>query len=290
MAPEQKLRLVRALQTPRHVVAMTGDGVNDAPALRQADIGEAMGITGTEVSKEAAAMVVTDDNFATTYAAVEGGRVVFDNLTKIITRTLPTNLGEGLAILASLLVGVALPILPIQILWINLVSVGVLGLVLALEPKEPGVMRRLPRDLDEPVLTPKLALRVLMVGGWILAGAFGLYEAELAAGANVAQARTVAVTAIIMIECFYLLNCRSLKESMLRIGVASNPWILAGIPALLVLQAAFVYAPVMNRLSQSAPTGPRPWLLTTAAGLVTFGIIEIEKMVRRARGRAGPAA
>ncbi len=286
VAPDQKLRLVQALQARRHVVAMTGDGVNDAPALRQADIGVAMGITGTEVSKEAAAMVLTDDNFATIGAAVEEGRAVFDNLTKIIAWTLPTNLGEGLVILASLLVGVALPILPIQILWINLVSVAVLGLVLALEPREPDLMRRQPREPGAPILTRTLALRVVLVGALILAGAFGLYELQLAEGASVAQARTVAVTAVILIEIFYLLNCRSLDESLLRIGLFSNRWVLAGIPALLVLQLAFIYLPVMNRLFQSAPIGLREWGLTGAVGLATFILIEAEKGFRRRRRKA----
>ena len=285
VAPDQKLRLVQALQARQHVVAMTGDGVNDAPALRQADIGVAMGITGTEVSKEAAAMVLTDDNFATIGAAVEEGRAVFDNLTKIIAWTLPTNLGEGLVILASLLVGVALPILPIQILWINLVSVAVLGLVLALEPREPGLMQRRPRDPGSPILTRTLALRVIIVGGLILAGAFGLYEEELLYGASVAQARTVAVTAVILIGIFYLLNCRSLDESPLRIGLFSNRWVLAGIPALLVLQLGFVYLPVMNRLFQSAPLGAREWGLTAAVGLLTYAIVEVEKAIRRWRRR-----
>ena len=283
VAPDQKLRLVQALQAGQHIVAMTGDGVNDAPALRQADIGVAMGITGTEVSKEAADMVLTDDNFATIGAAVEEGRAVFDNLTKIIAWTLPTNLGEGLVILASLLVGAALPILPIQILWINLVSVGVLGLVLALEPKEPGLMERPPRDPRAPILTRALLVRVLLVGGLILTGAFGLYEEELAFGASVAQARTVAVSVVIMIDVFYLLNCRSLRESMFRIGLLSNPWVLAGIPALLGLQAAFVYLPIMNRLFLSAPIGAREWGLILGFGVVTYGVIEVEKMLGRRR-------
>ncbi len=286
VAPDQKLRLVQALQARQHVVAMTGDGVNDAPALRQADIGVAMGITGTEVSKEAAAMVLTDDNFATIGAAVEEGRAVFDNLTKIIAWTLPTNLGEGLVILASLLVGVALPILPIQILWINLVSVAVLGLVLALEPREPDLMLRRPRDPGAPILTRTLALRVVLVGAAILAAAFGLYELRLYEGASVAQARTVAVTAVILIGIFYLLNCRSLDESPLHIGLFSNRWVLAGIPALLGLQLVFVYVPVMNRLFQSAPIGLREWGLTTGAGLATFILIEAEKALRRWRRRS----
>ena len=153
VAPEQKLRLVEALQARGHVVAMTGDGVNDAPALKQANIGVAMGITGTDVSKEAADMILTDDNFASIEAAVEEGRGVFDNLTKFIAWTLPTNLGEGLVLLAAIVTGATLPILPIQILWINMVSAAVLGIALSLEPKEPDLMRRKPRDPKAPILS-----------------------------------------------------------------------------------------------------------------------------------------
>ena len=146
VAPEQKLRLVEALQTRGHVVAMTGDGVNDAPALKQANIGVAMGITGTDVSKEAADMILTDDNFASIEAAIEEGRGVFDNLTKFIAWTLPTNLGEGLVLLAAIVTGATLPILPIQLLWINMVTAALLGVALSLEPKEPGIMLRKPRN------------------------------------------------------------------------------------------------------------------------------------------------
>ena len=154
--PEQKIRLVRALQACGHIVAMTGDGVNDAPALKQADIGVAMGITGTDVSKEAADMVLTDDNFSSIEAAVEEGRGVFDNLTKFIVWTLPTNLGEGMVILAAIFLGISLPILPVQILWINMTTAGFLGLMLAFEPKEPDIMQRQPRQPDTPILTSEL--------------------------------------------------------------------------------------------------------------------------------------
>ena len=181
VAPEQKLRLVEALQARGHVVAMTGDGVNDAPALKQANIGVAMGITGTDVSKEAADMVLTDDNFATIEAAVEEGRGVFDNLTKFIAWTLPTNLGEGLVLLAAIITGATLPILPIQILWINMVSAGVLGIALSLEPKEPGIMQRKPRNPQAPILNGVLIWRIVLVSLIILAGAFGLFEYELVA-------------------------------------------------------------------------------------------------------------
>ncbi len=174
--PEQKLRLVRALQANGHVVAMTGDGVNDAPALKQSDIGVAMGVGGTEVAKEAADMILTDDNFATIEAAVEEGRGVFDNLTKFIVWTLPTNLGEGLVILAAIFAGVTLPLLPVQILWINMTTAVLLGLMLAFEPKEPDIMRRAPRDPKTPILDGTLILRIGIVGFIMLIGAFGSFE------------------------------------------------------------------------------------------------------------------
>ncbi len=179
VAPEQKLRLVEALQARGQVVTMTGDGVNDAPALKQANIGVAMGITGTDVSKEAADMVLTDDNFSSIEAAVEEGRGVFDNLTKFIAWALPTNLGEGLILLAAIVTGVVLPILPIQILWINMITAAILGTTLALEPKEPGIMNRKPRSQQAPILTKTLITRIILVGLIILVGAFGLFEYEL---------------------------------------------------------------------------------------------------------------
>ena len=200
VAPEQKLRLVEALQARGHVVAMTGDGVNDAPALKQANIGVAMGITGTDVSKEAADMILTDDNFATIEAAVEEGRGVFDNLTKFIAWTLPTNLGEGLVLLAAIVTGATLPILPIQFLWINMVSAAVLGVTLSLEPKEPDLMQRKPRDPQAPILNGMLIWRIVLVSVIILAGAFGLFEYELLRGASLAEARTVAVNVVIFVE------------------------------------------------------------------------------------------
>ena len=281
VSPEQKLRLVEALQARGNVVAMTGDGVNDAPALKQADIGVAMGITGTEVAKEAAEMVLTDDNFATIQAAVEEGRGIFDNLTKIIAWVLPTNLGLGLIILLATFLNVPLPVLPIQVLWINMTIGGVLGLVLALEPKEPDILLRKPRDPRASILNPVLLGRVVIVGLLVMAGAFGLYEWEMLRGAPLAEARTVAINAVAWIMIFYLFNCRSLTQSMFAIGAFSNRWVWIGVGAMVVLQAAFTYLPVMNHLFDTAPISALAWAEILAVSLLSYGGVEVEKALRR---------
>ena len=278
--PEQKLRLVEALQARGQVVAMTGDGVNDAPALKQADIGVAMGITGTEVSKEAADMVLTDDNFSSIEAAVEEGRGVFDNLTKFIVWTLPTNLGEGLVILAAIVLGVTLPILPVQILWINMTTAGFLGLMLAFEPKEPDIMLRPPRDPKTPILTGRLISRILLVGGLLLLASFGLFQWELAAGASVAEARTVAVNVFVIVELFYLFNCRSLTKSIFRLGFFSNMWVFGGVAAMLLLQILYTYLPLMNTLFQSAPISMESWYRILGAGVIAYLVVEFKKWLQ----------
>ncbi len=277
VSPEQKLRLVEALQARGQVVAMTGDGVNDAPALKRADIGVAMGITGTEVAKEAADMVLTDDNFSSIEAAVEEGRGVFDNLVKFIAWALPTNLGEGLVILTAIFLGVTLPILPVQILWINMTTAGILGLALACEPKEKGIMLRPPREPNSPILSHSVIFRITLVSFLMLGAAFWLFAWELSDGATIAEARTAAVNAFVMVELFYLFNCRSLEKSIFQLGFFSNLWVLGGVVAMFLLQVAYTYLPVMNRLFQSAPVDLTVWGRATLAGVVVFVIVEIEK-------------
>ena len=281
VAPEQKLNIVKALQTRGHVAAMTGDGVNDAPALKQADIGIAMGITGTDVAREAADMLLTDDNFASIQAAVEEGRGVFDNLTKFITWTLPTNLGEGLVIMASIIAGVSLPILPVQILWINMTTAVFLGLMLVFEPKEPGLMSRPPRTPGAPILNWTMAGRIILVGILLLAGAFYLFVYEQQRGAGLEEARTVAVNVFVMVELFYLFNCRSLNKSLLDTGLFSNGFVIAGAAVTVVLQLLFTYLPAMNKLFHSAPVGLDAWFRIIGVATAVLLLVEFEKLLRR---------
>ncbi|MBZ0105155.1 MAG: cation-transporting P-type ATPase [Sulfuricella denitrificans] len=279
--PEQKLRLVRALQANGEIVAMTGDGVNDAPALKQADIGVAMGITGTEVAREAADMVLTDDNFASIEAAVEEGRGVFDNLTKFIVWTLPTNFGEGLVITAAIVAGVALPILPVQILWINMTTAVLLGLMLSFEPIEKGIMQRAPRMPSTPLLTPVLMGRIGIVSALLLAGSFGLFMWELGHGESIEYARTVAANVFVCGELFYLFNCRSMSESMFRLGVFSNRWLVGGVTLMALLQLLFTYLPAMNDWFRTAPIDAGSWSRILAVSLLIYAVIGAEKWLRR---------
>jgi Ca2+-transporting ATPase len=239
-----------------------------------------MGITGTDVAKGAADMILTDDNFASIEAAVEEGRNVFDNLTKFIVWTLPTNIGEGLVILASIVIGVALPALPVQMLWINMMTALLLGLMLVFEPREPDLMQRPPRDPKEPILTFPLFMRTGLVTLIILAGAFGLFLWEQACGATLAEARTIVVNVIVVVEIFYLLNCRSLTHSMRSLGLFSNPWVLFGAAAMLAAQFLFTYAPFMNHLFHTAPLPAEAWLHIFAVGLVAFTAVGTEKSIR----------
>ncbi|EHN12521.1 putative cation-transporting ATPase F [Patulibacter medicamentivorans] len=294
VAPEHKLRLVRALQADGGVVAMTGDGVNDAPALRQADIGVAMGRAGTAAAKEAADIVLGDDDFSTIRAAIEEGRRVYDNLVKALAFVLPTNLGEGLVILAAVLAfpiydgQPLLPIAPVQVLWINLVATVSLALPLAFEAREHGLMARPPRPPDERLLSPFVTVRTIYVGVLLAAVAIALFLLSLdapagrpPAAADLARAQTLAVTSIAFFQIFYLLLCRSSTGAGR--GLRANPAILIGIAALLVLHAGFVHLPVMHGLFGSTGLDAGEWLLAAAAGAVVVPVVTLEKAWRRRR-------
>jgi calcium-translocating P-type ATPase len=279
VAPEHKLRLVRALQREGEVVAMTGDGVNDAPALKQADIGVAMGESGTAAAREAADLVLTDDDFASIEAAVEEGRHVFDNIQKAIAFVLPTNLGEALIVLVAVLAfpivdGVPrLPVEPTQILWINLIATVTLALPLAVEAIEPGLMRRPPRPPGTPVLGRFLIVRTVVVSLLMTASALALFELR--------DDQTIVVTTIVLFQVFYLLECRSLRHSILHVGLWTNPWALIGIAGVLALQAAFVYVPPLQDVFGSAPLSAGDWLLAVAAAATVLPVVSLEKWWRR---------
>ena len=296
VAPEHKLRLVRALQKKQHVVAMTGDGVNDAPSLKQANIGVAMGITGTAVSRESADIVLADDNFVSISAAVEEGRRVYDNLIKSLAFLLPTNLGLALILIYGILFFpfdpvskiLLLPMLPTQLLWINLVAAVTLALPLAFEVKEPDIMRRPPRKPEAPLFNSFLVFRVVTVSALMTAGAIVLftmeYRQEMAAGTSeilaLAKAQTIGVTFVILFQIFYMIHCRSLQDNLLKIGFFSNPVVFWGIGVILALQALFVYLPFMQRVFRTAPLSPRDLALAVAVGFMIFPVITLEKWIR----------
>ncbi|RPA67096.1 cation-transporting P-type ATPase [Cyclobacteriaceae bacterium YHN15] len=281
VSPDQKLRLVKALQGRGKIVAMTGDGVNDGPALKQANIGVAMGITGTDVAKDASDMVLTDDNFSSIEGAVEEGRSVFDNLTKFIVWTLPTNLGEGLVVLVAVIIGSQLPILPVQLLWINMTTAVLLGLMLAFEPKEPGIMDKPPRPAKQPILTIDLIMRTLLVGTLIMMAAFGLYIYEVVyLNQSLSYGQTVTTSVFIFMEAAYLFNCRSMVRPIEEIGFFTNMWIFFGVAAMTFFQLLYIYSPVMNTLFNSSPLQMDSWWRIIGVSITLFVIVTIEKRIR----------
>lgn len=286
-SPAHKLRLVSALQARGNVVAMTGDGVNDAPALKRADVGVAMGCKGTEAAKEAAEIVLADDNFASIVAAVEEGRTAYDNIRKAILFILPTNGGEAGMVLIAILLGMTLPITPVQILWVNMITAVTLSLAIAFERSERDTMRRRPRDPGEPLLSRYLVWRIVFVSVLLVAGSLGLFLWELWRGAELATARTAAVNALVMGEVVYLFNCRHITASSLNLeGVFGNRYVLMAIALLMVFQLLFTYLPIMQILFGTGALDAAAWLRITGFGLLLLFMVEFEKrMFRTTRSR-----
>nr|WP_232222286.1 cation-transporting P-type ATPase [Thioalkalivibrio paradoxus] len=285
--PEHKLRLVKAIQADRHVVAMTGDGVNDAPALKRADVGVAMGIKGTEASKEASEMVLADDNFASIAAAVEEGRTVYDNLKKAILFILPTNGGQAFTIVAAILLGLTLPLTPVQVLWVNMVTAVTLALALAFEPTERDVMRRAPRPPNTPILSPFLLWRIGFVSLLLVAGTFGHFLWMLQHTDDIDLARTVAINTLVVGQVFYLFNSRYIVQSVLnREGFFGSRAVLIAIGILVVLQTLFTYAPPVQFLFGTTGIGLEEWGRILLFGVALLLIVEFEKALLRNRGLA----
>jgi len=295
VTPEHKLRLVEALQAQGEVVAMTGDGVNDAPALKRAEVGVAMGRSGTETAKQAAEMVLTDDNFATLVAAVREGRVIYDNLRKVIAWTLPTNGGETLAIMTALLLGLALPVSAAQILWINMITATALGLTLAFEPAEPGVMQRPPRGRSEPLLSGFLLWRVGLVSVLFLGAVFLVFEVSQAAGHSLELSRTLVVNTLVVLEIFYLFAVRFIEGTSLSWRAAmGTPAVLIGVGAIVLAQLAFTYTPPLQAVFATVPVSLAQGALIIGLGVIFLGLLELEKSalrwIRRRRAAAARAA
>ena len=281
-SPEHKLRLVTALQADGQVVAMTGDGVNDAPALKRADVGIAMGQKGSEAAREAAEIVLLDDNFATIAAAVTAGRTVYDNLKKAIVFFLPINGGESGSLVVALLAGLTLPITAVQILWVNMVSSVVLAMSLAFEPTEPDVMKRPPRAASEKLLNLFLLWRIVFVSLLFVAGIFVVYSWAMARGETVAVARTLAVNTLVVMEVFYLFAVRYLDSPSITLrGVLGTPAVLLSISAVTMLQLMFTYAPFMHHFFDARPVALADGLVVLCSGPALLLVLELEKRLRR---------
>jgi magnesium-transporting ATPase (P-type) len=280
-SPEHKLRLVMALQAHGLTVAMTGDGVNDAPALKRADAGVAMGRGGSEAAKEAAELVLADDNFASIVAAIREGRTVWDNIRKVISWTLPTNAGEAATILVALFLGLALPLTPVQILWVNLITASTLGIALAFEPTEPGTMRQPPRRRDEPILSLGLVWQVLLVSLLFLLGVFGIFRHALDAGHSLELARTLAVNTLVVLEIFYLFYIRNLHGTSFTLSaLKGTPAVWVAIAIATAGQFAITYWPPLQQLFGTEAVPLHLGLAVVLLGVVMLAVLEVEKQLR----------
>ena len=285
-SPEHKLHLVEAMQAQGIVLAMTGDGVNDAPALKRADVGVAMGIKGTEVAKEAAEMVLADDNFASIINAVEEGRTVYDNIKKSILFILPTNGAEAFTLVAAIVLGYQLPITPVQILWVNMITAVTLALSLAFEPPERDIMQRPPRNPNEAILSGFLIWRTLYVSLLMVSGIFGLFLWLRSSGSDIETARTVAVNTLVLFEAFYLLNTRYIRRSVCsRSGLLGSRKVLLAIVLVIGFQLLFTYVPWMQQLFGTSSLDAETWGVMLIVASSVFFVVEAEKYLMRRIGQ-----
>jgi P-type Ca2+ transporter type 2C len=281
VSPEHKLDIVEALQEKGHIVAMTGDGVNDAPALKRADIGVAMGVTGTDVSKEAADMVLTDDNFATIVAAVEQGRVIYDNIRKFIKYLLTSNSAEILVMLVGPFLGLGLPLLPLQILWINLVTDGPPALALSAEPAERGIMRRLPRPPGESVFSRGLGRHVLWVG--ILMALVSLVTGVWYSRSAPEIWQTMIFTTLTLSQLSHVMAIRAGNESLFKVGLLSNKPLLGAVALTFVLQLFAIYTPFLQEFLETEALPLADLAIAVALSTIIFWAVEVEKWLGRRR-------
>jgi Ca2+-transporting ATPase len=287
VSPAHKLRVVEALTKRGHVVAMTGDGVNDAPALKKADIGVAMGITGTDVSKEAADMVLTDDNFASIVAAVEEGRGVFDNIKKYLMYLLSSNLGEVLVMAGAILFGTfigtggALPLIAIQILWVNLATDGLPAIALAVDPAAPDIMKRKPRPRNQTIFTRPVVTLVVLGGIWSTVVNLGIFSWALGSGKSLIEAQCLVFMTLIIIQFFKSFNFRSDRLSILQIGILKNKWLIAAVLVSLGMTLPLLYVPFLQNIFHTYPLGLADWAIVVLTSSTIFGVLELGKLIIR---------
>ena len=282
--PQMKLKIVEGLQNQNQIVAVTGDGINDAPALKKADIGVAMGEGGTDASREVADLVLADNNFATIVAAIEEGRTIFQNIKRVIFYLVSTSAGELMILFTAILLLPApynLPLLPVQILWLNLVTDGTVGISLALEPTHKGVLKYPPRSPKENIINSLIFWRIILVAATMLVGTFFMYQIEINAGADINRARTIAFVTMVVFQVFNVLNCRSLKESIFKIPFFSNKYIFGSMLLSFALSLSTIYLPAMRTIFHTTTLSFVDWLKIILVCLSIIAVVEVEKYIRR---------
>jgi Ca2+-transporting ATPase len=276
--PEHKVRILNALKRHGHIVAMTGDGVNDAPALKNSDIGVAMGIKGTDVAKEASDMILSDDHFSTIVSAVKEGRRIYDNILKFVLYLLSSNIGEILIVFIAIMIGLPLPLVAVQLLWINLVTDALPAVALGSEPVEKYIMERKPRNPKERILGKDMLITMIIVGIIICAGTLAVFYWALMQGGYV-YATTMAFTTVVIFEMFNVLNCKSMTRSVLNAGIFSNKKLIYAIISSVILQAIVIYIPVLDIAFDTVPLTLTDWIIITSVSFTVIIFVEIKKSI-----------